>query len=186
MAMPVLDLRVVAWRLPEEAQVFKAVVRSKEATSETAAALMSMPFKVSSAAAVIPPARVKAPVLDKVSWAMPEAEADKISVLSVWLKMATALTRVREPARSILALEEAVEPKSRSAVKEKGERGGGGGAGGDIQDVVDRAVVVDGDAGIGPESRGLEVAGRIPGIQSGSQIQGGDVGDGGGTDVYAV
>src|SRR3990172_8517921 len=108
MAMPVLDLRVVAWRLPEESQVFKAVVRSKEATSETAA--------------VLPPARVKAPVLDKVSWAMPEAEALKISVLSVWLKMATALPRVREPARSILALEEAVEPKSRSAVKEKGER----------------------------------------------------------------
>src|SRR3989344_5668324 len=109
MAMPALDLRAVAWRLPEESQVFKAVGRSKEATSE-------------SAAAVIPPARVKAPVLDKVSWAMPEAEALKISVLSVWLKMATALPRVREPARSILALEEAVEPKSRSAVKEKGER----------------------------------------------------------------
>src|SRR3990172_2630633 len=107
MAMPVLDLRVVAWRLPEESQVFKAVVRSKEATS---------------AAAVIPPPKVKAPVLDKVSWAIPEAEALKISVLSVWLKMATALPRVREPARSILALEEAVEPKSRSAVKEKGER----------------------------------------------------------------
>src|SRR3989304_128698 len=122
MALPGLDLRVVAWRLPEESQVFKAVVRSKEATSETAAALMSMPFIVSSAAAVIPPPKVKAPVLDKVSWAMPEAEALKISVLSVWLKMATALPRVRDPARSILAEEEAVEPKSRSAVKEKGER----------------------------------------------------------------
>src|SRR3989338_67899 len=122
MAMPVLDLRGVAWGGPEEAQGFKAGVRSREARSETAAALMSMPFKVSSAAAVIPPARVKAPVLDKVSWAIPEAEADKISVLSVWLKMATALPRVREPARSILALEEAVEPKSGSEVKEKGER----------------------------------------------------------------
>src|SRR3989337_3691925 len=122
MAMPLLDLIVGAWRLPEESQVFKAVVRSKEATSETAAALMSMPFKVSSVAAVIPPPSVKAPALDKVSWAIPEAEADKISVLSVWLKMATALPRVREPARSILALEEAGEAQSRSAVKEKGER----------------------------------------------------------------
>src|SRR3972149_6547321 len=122
MAMPVLDLRVVAWRLPEESQVFKAVVRSKEATSETAAALMSMPFIVSSAAAVIPPPKVKAPVLDKVSWAIPEAEADNISVLSVWLKMAPALAREREPDGWILALEEAVEPKSGSAVKEKGER----------------------------------------------------------------
>ena|SRR3989344_4136243 len=71
-------------------------------------------------APVGPVERVMLPFWPTVKMGVPEAEAAKMSVDSVWLIMAAANPRVKLPARLILAEAVAVAPRLTSKVVEKG------------------------------------------------------------------